>query len=172
MALTMTATMMAQGTRQERNQRGQFDRTEMLKQRTTETAKELGLNEEQTAKLLELNTKYADRMRPQMRGQRMDRPERREMGNRGDSLTRNPQGQQRMRMTEEEMNNMRDAQKAYDSELKTILTEEQFNKYKEAEQRRLQQRGGQRGGQFGGQRGGQRGGERGNRLDRSQISMD
>ena len=55
-AMAMCGQMMAQETKQNGIQKKKIDRTEMLKQRTDETAKKLGLNEEQTAKLLELNT--------------------------------------------------------------------------------------------------------------------
>jgi len=144
MALTMSATAMAQGeeTKQDNNQRRKFDRTEMIKRRTDETAKQLGLNEEQTAKLLELNTQYADKMGPQMRGNR--RPQgRRPGGEMGQNQPpRRLEG--RLQMSSEEREKMRKEMEinraAYDAELQKILTEEQFTKYQAEEKKRMEQR--------------------------------
>lgn len=146
-AMAMSAQMMAQEVRQDDNQRRQFDRTEMLKQRTSETAKKLGLNEEQTAKLLELNTQYADKLRPQMRGQRQARPQGRRPEGARDSVRVRPErgGQQPSREDMEKMREeMQANQAAYDAELQKILTEEQFKAYKADEQNRMQR--GPRGG--------------------------
>ena len=71
--MTMTAAQAQDGNRQ-RGERRQFDRTEMVKQRTDNVAKKYGLTQEQTDKLLELNTKYADKMGGRMGGQRGRRP--------------------------------------------------------------------------------------------------
>ena len=59
--ITVTA---AQAQGDNRPQRGdrQVDRTEMIKQRTDNTVQKYGLNEDQAAKLLALNTKYADKI--------------------------------------------------------------------------------------------------------------
>ena len=59
--MTMTAAQ-AQDDNKQRGERRQFDRTEMVKQRTDDVAKKYGLTKEQADKLLELNTKYADKM--------------------------------------------------------------------------------------------------------------
>lgn len=169
-ALTMSVTVMAQDARQRRGQEGrQFDRTEMLKQRTNETVEQLGLNEEQAAKLLELNTKFADKLRPQMGGPRPGQPGRRPEANgnrqRPDSARAERPDFEKMRAE------MRANQEAYEAELKTILTEDQFKQYKKEEQKRMErmQRGGQRGGMRG--QGGPRG-ERGQRGNRFQGDMD
>ena len=47
-------------------QRPQFDRTEMIKQRTDQMVEKYKLNETQAKQLLELNTKNADAMGPMM----------------------------------------------------------------------------------------------------------
>lgn len=113
------------------------DEATMLKMRTERMAKELGLDESQTAKLLELNQKYPGAMRgPGNPG--MGRPK-------GDRQTP-PE------MTEEQVKEMQAAREAYENELKGILTEEQFKTWKENSNKRPQGRGprGPRGG-FGGE---------------------
>ena len=60
-AVLLSASAIAQDDNR-RQQRPRMDRTEMLKMRTEQTAKQYNLDETQTAKLLELNTKYADTM--------------------------------------------------------------------------------------------------------------
>ena len=109
-AMAMCGQMMAQETKQNGIQKKKIDRTEMLKQRTDETAKKLGLNEEQTAKLLELNTQYADKLRPQMRGMR---PQGRRLDGARDSMARvRPEkGQQPTREGMEKMREQMEAMK-------------------------------------------------------------
>lgn len=170
-AVVMSANVMAQDVKEVKPERQNFDMTEMVKKRTEETVKQLDLNEEQAAKLLELNMKFSDKMRPGMRGQRpgmrggnpqmrgerpmmrgerpMMRGERpmvhgeRPMVQKNDSLKKEgiqPADFQKMR---EEMQANR---KAYDEELKQILTDEQYTKYKENEEKRFKERrGGPRG---------------------------
>lgn len=145
--MTMTAAQ-AQGDQQRGNgERPRFDRTEMLKRRTDDAVKKYGLNEDQAAKLLALNEKYADKMGPRMggRGGRGMRP-RPDFGNGGQN-----QGGQRPEMTEEmrqQMETMRkereEATKQYDAELQQIMTEEQFKAYK-ADQEQMRQNPGRRG---------------------------
>ena len=136
-AMAMCGQMMAQETKQNGIQKKKIDRTEMLKQRTDETAKKLGLNEEQTAKLLELNTQYADKLRPQMRGMR---PQGRRLDGARDSMAR-VRPEKGQRPTREGMEKMREqmkaSQEAYDAELQKILTEEQYKAYKADEQKRM-----------------------------------
>lgn len=163
-AMMMSANVMAQGNQQ----RPQMDPAEMMKARTEQMVKEYGLNEEQAKKLEVLNTNFAQKM-PMMGGQRGQgqrtqgqtgqrqrgqgqterdqRPQRQQ----GDTIRRGerPQGQgQRGQMNFEEM---RKNMEEYNAELQKIMTEEQFKKYTENNQRRMGQRG-QRGGNFGGQR--------------------
>lgn len=171
-AVAMTTSVMAQDSTQVRREHRQMDPQEMIKHRTDETVKKYGLNEEQAKKLLDLNIRFADKMRPMMGGQRRGGFERRQMGERpqmgerrqlrerpqiqrNDSLremhrqigerpqpqgidslrARRPMGERRGNFggnREEMQKNM----EAYDAELKTILTEEQYNAYKKDEQSR------------------------------------
>ena len=92
---------------------------EMIKHRTERTVKEYNLNDKQAKQLLELNTKYADMMRPMHRhggpghhGMRGQRPE-------------PPKGD-----TKEMHEKMKKDMKAYDEELQKILTPEQYKNYK------------------------------------------
>lgn len=128
------------------------DHTEMVKMRTERTAKELGLNEEQTKQLLDLNTAYADKLSMGMRhmgGRGFGRGRR--QGQRPDSV------QQRTRPSKEQMEaRMKEIQanrEAYNAELKKILTDAQYSQYLEAQKKRMQR--GPRGGfrQGGGRRG-------------------
>ena len=157
-AILMSASALAQTD----NAPQQPDQAEMIKQRTENTVKQYGLNEDQAKQLLELNTKYADKM-PMGFG-RMGR-----MGGRGGRRGGGPQGgpqggfgggapqggfgggqmpklteEQRARM-EEMRKQMTETREAYNKELEKILTPEQFKKYQEDQQNR---RGG-----FGGPRG-------------------
>ncbi|MBO4314435.1 MAG: DUF4890 domain-containing protein [Prevotella sp.] len=147
-AITLSTSVMAQNEEGRRPQRQQMDRTEMVKVRTERMVQEYGLNEAQAAKLQELNTSFIDKM-PRMGGPRMGGP-RGQMGRQrnvdggtgatvqGDNNERPSREQMEARMKE-----MRANQEAYDAELKKIMTEEQFAKYQENSQRRMQ--GGPRG---------------------------
>ena len=142
-AVMMSANVMAQN---ERPQGQQMDRAEMLKLRTDQMVKDYGLNEDQAKKVLDLNTKYADKI-PMMRGrggqgQRGERPQGQEGQRQRPQGDARPQGQggQRSQADFEEMRkNMED----YNAELQKIMTEEQFKKYTENNSRRGGQ--GQRG---------------------------
>ena len=150
--MTMTAAMAQGDNQQGRRERRQFDRTEMIKNRTDDAVKKYGLNEEQAAKLLELNTKYADTMGP---GRGMGRRGGGQGGMRprpnfGGGDGQGAQQGQRPEMTEEmkaQMEKMRkereEATKKYEAELQTIMTEDQFKAYK-ADQEKRQREGGRR----------------------------
>lgn len=86
MTLSTTAAM-AQD--ENAGQRPQFDRNEMVKHQTEQIVKQYGLNEEQAAKLLDLNTRYAEKMMP-MGGRRFDPNGRRPEGMRPNG--RRPEG--------------------------------------------------------------------------------
>ena len=136
-----------------------MDRTEMVKNQTDRMVKEYGLNDEQAAKLLELNTSFADKM-PRMRGgqrpgggQRGGMRQRNTDGNTGATAQGERQGRPSREEMEARMKEMRANQDAYQGELKKIMTEEQFAKYQEDIQRRTQFGGGQGVRQGGGQRG-------------------
>ena len=139
-AMMMSASAMAQ---EATEQQQRPSNEEMLKMRTEQMVKDYSLNEEQAAKLLELNKEYQEKI-PMMgmgmgRGQRGGmRGQRPEGGNRPQAGERpqRPQGQggERPRMNFEEMQkNM----EAYQAGLEKIFTEEQMNKYKENMQNRM-----------------------------------
>ena len=97
---------------------------EMVKHRTDRLVKDYQLNDQQARQLLELNTKYADKMRPHhprhhgphgMKGQRPEPPK-------GDRQDRRKE--------------MDETMKAYEAELQKIMTPEQFKKYQADMQQR------------------------------------
>lgn len=148
--MTMTSVQAQSDNRPARGERRQFDRTEMLKKRTDETVKKYGLNEEQAAKLLELNTKYADKMG---QGMGVSRGGRRDGARPGANAGRggNRQQGQRPQMTEEQRQNMekqrqerQEAMKQYADELQAIMTPDQYKAYKADTEKRMQE-GGRRG---------------------------
>ena len=155
-AMMMSASAMAQEAQQQ--QPRQMDMGEMAKMRTEQMVKDYGLNEEQAAKLLELNTEFQTKIPMMGRGMRGgqrggqraengERPQRTQMGQGGERPQRQQMGQggERPRMNFEEMQkNM----EAYQAGLEKIFTEEQMAKYKENMQNRMQR--GQRGGGQGG----------------------
>jgi Spy/CpxP family protein refolding chaperone len=165
-AVLMGTTAMAQGNN---GQRPQFDRTEMIKQRTDAMVEKYKLDADQAKKLLELNTKNAETMGPGMGMGRMGGGRRGGMGGRRGGGQAGPGGQGApqmggggFQMTEEqraqfeEMRKQREEnQKKYDAELEKILTPEQFKSYqKDMEEQRAQRgrrgMGGPGGGGFGG----------------------
>jgi len=164
-AMMITAVATAQETKQtQKPEENQLDRTEMIKQRTDETVKKYGLNEEQAKKLLEANTKYADKF-PSPRGfrggprggQGGQRPgggfgtDRRERPSMRDG--QRPQLTEEQRAQFESRRKMQEeAMKAYDEEVKKIMTAEQYKAYQEDMQKQRAGRGPRGGGQFGGQR--------------------
>jgi len=150
-----TAQDVQNGKQQERKRMNQ---KEMIQKRTEETVKQYGLNEEQAGKLLELNKKYAGKLRgPQGRHPNNMRPGGRpERGFEGkmtdmpkDSMKRQgpPQkidGEQMKAAREEMRKNM----EAYEAELQKIMSEEQYQAYKADMEKRMKD--GRR--RFGGQR--------------------
>ncbi|MDE6688488.1 MAG: DUF4890 domain-containing protein [Prevotella sp.] len=130
-AITMSATAVAQEENQQKRERQRPDRTEMVKQRTAETVKTYGLNEEQAAQLLELNLKYTEKMGPMGGWQRGGRDGRRSQMDRGD---RQRPSREEMAQHREEMQKSRDA---YNAELQKIMTEDQFKAYQADMQKRM-----------------------------------
>lgn len=145
--VTMSLSAMAQDTAQVRRQ---FNPEQMAKMRTDAVVKKYGLNDDQAKKLLDLNTRFAGKIRPMgpMGGQR--RGGQRMQGNRPqrmnpDSLRaqgqRRGQGQRGGGFNREEMQkNM----EAYNNELKSILTPEQYEAYQKDEQQNRRQFNGPR----------------------------
>jgi len=149
--VTMSLSAMAQDTAQVRRQ---FNPEQMAKMRTDAVVQKYGLNEDQAKKLLDLNTRFADKIRPmgQMGGQRRGQGPRMQGGDRPqrmnpDSLRaqgqRRGQGGQGQRggfNREEMQKNM----EAYNNELKAILTPEQYEAYQKDEQQNRRQFNGPR----------------------------
>ena len=148
-AMMMSASIMAQDNNEQQREPRRTDRTEMLKMRTEQMAKEYGLDEAQQKKLLEVNTQYADKLPMMMMGRRgggprgerpqagQQRPQRPDSARQGGP--RGERGQRPQWNREEMQKNM----EAYNAELKTIMTEEQYAAYKkDNENRRAQMRRG------------------------------
>lgn len=95
-------------------QGGQFSPEDMAKSQTEQMTKDLKLNEQQVEKVSALNTKYMENMQSIFQNAGGDREQMRE----------------KMEAFRTERND----------ELKKILTEEQFKKYQELENERMQQR--------------------------------
>lgn len=173
-ALTMSLNMTAQETTtqetttESRPEMQRPDMTEMVKRRTDETVKKYGLNEEQAAKLLELNTKYMGQMGPRrgdMRpgGMREGRGMRDGRGMRPDSMRQmrpRPEGEMKegqerparpeMRGDRPERRGDRQGMRGdrqgfrqnmqeYNAELQKIMTEEQYKAYQEDFEKRMSQ---------------------------------
>jgi len=129
------------------------DKTEMVRKRTEAVAARYGLNEEQKAKLLELNARYADSIRVGMRvqgGRRMPAGDRMKTndgrrhigGHQGGvkdsvAIRRMPAGQPRKIDAARRMERA-GAMKRYDEKLKGIMTSEQYQKYTEDMNKRMQ----------------------------------
>ncbi|SDG66009.1 protein of unknown function [Prevotella communis] len=145
--VTMSLGAMAQDTAQVRRQ---FNPEQMAKMRTDAVVKKYGLNDDQAKKLLDLNTRFAGKIRPmgpmggQRRGgQRMqgDRPQRMNPDSLRAQGQRRGQGQRGGGFNREEMQkNMED----YNNELKSILTPEQYEAYQKDEQQNRRQFNGPR----------------------------
>lgn len=148
--MVSSASMALNEQRNDRQSNG--DRTEVIKQRTDEAVKKYGLNEEQAAKLLDLNTKYADKIGPGMRRPGGGRP-----GNGNRRRPDNVGGSDRQQRPSGNREDFRKAFEEYNNELKGILTEDQFKAYQEDRQQRMS-------------RGGNRGGDRRGGSDRSRVN--
>lgn len=116
---------------------------EMIKHRTEQTVKDYNLNDEQAKQLLELNTKYADKMRRPHRGRhhgphgmKGKRPESPHCdgkckcpdapkGDKKGERPEPPKGDMKEKRAE-----MAATMKAYDEELQKIMTPEQYKNYK------------------------------------------
>lgn len=153
--LLMTAAVLMGTTAVAQDNRPQFDRTEMIKQRTDQMVEKYKLNETQAKQLLDLNTKNAETMGPMMGMGRMGGGRPGGMGGRRGGGQAGPGGQGApqmggggFQMTEEqrarfeEMRKQREEnQKKYDAELEKILTPEQFKSYQDDQKQLREQRG-------------------------------
>ena len=121
----------------------QPDKTEMVKQRTDRVVKKYGLNDQQAASLLELNTKYADKFggprghHGKKHGMRHGKKHEGQADATTGATTPQPRGdKKRPELTEEQKaqfearrQEMEANRKAYETELKKILTDDQFKQY-------------------------------------------
>ena len=140
-ALLVSTSAMAQE-QQENQQRPErkFDKTEMIKHRTDETVSRYKLSDKQAKQLLELNTKYADKMGP--RGPRRH-------GHHGagrppmppkDDKAQRPEPPKDDSKMQERRKEMEATMKAYDAELKKIMTDDQYKSY-QADQKKMREKG-------------------------------
>ena len=121
----------------------QPDKTEMVKHRTDRVVKKYGLNDQQAASLLELNTKYADKFggprghHGKKHGMRHGKKHEGQADATTGATNPQPRGdKKRPELTEEQKaqfearrQEMEANRKAYETELKKILTEDQFKQY-------------------------------------------
>ena len=134
-ALLIATSAMAQEEKNEARQPRKFDKTEMVKHRTNETVSRYKLSDKQAKQLLELNTKYADKMGP--RGPHhpghpghpgAGRPPMPPKDAKANRPPMPPKDDSKMKEHRKEMEkNM----KAYDAELKKIMTAEQYKSYQD-----------------------------------------
>ena len=133
--MTIVAAVMFNSAAMAQDQEKGKKKEEMAKHRTEKMVKDYDLNESQAAKLLELNTKYADKMRPHhgprgphgphgMKGQRPEPPKGDMKGERPEPPTKEMKAEMEKKRAE-----MEKEQKAYDAELQKILTPDQYKLY-------------------------------------------
>lgn len=131
----MLAVSVSANAQQKMQERKMPSKEEMAQRMTDRMVEKYGLNDEQKAKLLELNKEYGDKM------QRPRRITPRRNLNKGDD---NGNPTQPARPSEEEMKKLREQTRqnheAYNSKLKEILTDEQYKKYTDDQQKQRQQR--------------------------------
>ncbi len=133
----------------EDNRKEPPSKTEMIQHQTDRTVEALGLDSDQAAKLLELNTAYADKM-PMGGGPGGPRgprpggccPESCNQGASESATKPEPPSKEDM---EAKMKEMQANREAYDKELQEILTADQYTKYQELQKQRMQRRPGGRG---------------------------
>jgi hypothetical protein len=138
-ALLVGTSALAQDSQNEQRKQRKFDKTEMIKHRTDETVSRYKLNDKQAKQLLELNTKYADKMGP--RGPRHH-------GHHGagrppmqpkDDKAQRPEPPKDDSKMQEHRKEMEETMKAYDTELKKIMTDDQYKSY-QADQKKMRER--------------------------------
>lgn len=163
-AIMMGSAAMAQDNNSQQPKQGKKrNKTEMAQKRTDDMAQRYGLNQEQTAQLLKLNTEYADKMGPHRGGPRPAGGRRPRFGGGGmmpggggmmpEGVEMMPGGgdfgdmgpvmddEAKMRAARHKMREqMRANRQAYNAELKKILTDEQFQKYEADQAQRREHR--------------------------------
>lgn len=138
--MIFSVSAMAQENGTGKKERKPMDKSEMVKMRTERMVKTYGLNEAQAKQLLEVNTKYADKMRPQ----RFRQPDgkRPQSIRRKDDIVKKDSLRQEKNITngrDKGFQEMKKNREAYESELKAIMTEEQFKAYSDDAAKREKQ---------------------------------
>lgn len=137
--LMMSASAMAQDDKNA--ERKQFTKEQMVQKRTEGMVKKYELNEEQAAKLQELNAKYADMRFMSPRGNRPGRMHRGDRDFRPAAAPDSLRGKGgRPEHNKADFQDMRKKMEEYDAQLKAIMTEEQYATYK-ADREKMMQRG-------------------------------
>lgn len=147
-AFAMSASASAQS-----NNKGQQKKlltsTEMIQRHTDRQVKEYGLDDNQAKKLLELNTKYGDKLPGMGRPPRRNGPRRNGAAAQVDGTTgataQHPQPNKdgNTENREKRRKEMQANREAYNKELKNIMTDAQYEKYTENE-KKFQERRAQR----------------------------
>ena len=136
--ITIVAAVMFSSTAMAQDQEKGKKKEEMIKHRTEMMVKDYNLDDKQAKQLLELNTKYADKMRPRHHG-----PHGRHHGMKGER-PEPPKGEcqdspksdkkcERQKPSKEEMQakhkERMESWNTYNAELQKILTPDQYKKY-------------------------------------------
>ena len=138
--LVSTSALAQEESKQEQRPERKFDKTEMIKHRTDETVSRYKLNDKQAKQLLELNTKYADKMTPRgPRGHhpghhgegRPPMPPKDMKGKRPEPPKDDAKMQEHRKEMDKHHKEMEATRKAYDAELQKIMTADQFKSYQE-----------------------------------------
>lgn len=134
--MTLVAAMMMASTafaQEDNTVRGTKPSTDEMAQRMTEKmVQKYGLNDTQKAKLLELNKNFASKM-PRL-GFHRGGPRHGRNGEAGDSIRKNRPSSEQMTARRQEMQQTREE---YNTQLKGIMTDEQYSKYTADEKNRL-----------------------------------
>ena len=167
-AMAMCANVMAQEVNEQKQEPKPVDKEEMAQKRTDFMVERYGLNEEQAAKLLELNKAHVDKQRPMRRdlrrppmkkfeGKPLEEKEivPEEMEKAPEKMEKVPEKMEKAELKDKPAlkdmkpglrDEMKKEREAYENELQKIMTEEQFSAYKkDSEKRHHGPRGGFRG---------------------------
>ena len=137
--MTIVAAVMFSSAAMAQDQEKGKKKEEMIKHRTEMMVKDYNLNDKQAKQLLELNTKYADKMRPGHHGRhggphgmKGDRPEP-PKGERPEPPKDDKKCCECKKPSKEEMKakhkEREESMKAYETELQKILTSDQYKSY-------------------------------------------
>lgn len=140
-ALMLTVSVSANA-QDDNSKRKMPSKEEMAQNITDRMASKYGLSDKQKTKLLELNKEYADKMpRPHRggapRGGNFKKNDTKTDANTGASQPARPSKEE----MDKKMEQMKQNREAYNSKLKEILTDEQYKKYTEDQQKQRPPRG-------------------------------